>query len=142
MNDFSASDIVRGRFYSLWIAGTQYAEVKTATAESALTTESVPIAGSLGDEDVVTGGKGTGKLEFHKIMNSDLLKEINTAISNGKPFVFDLISELDDPNLSDTERVCIDDCKITKFNVIDVDISKLLSQSYEFSYNITKVTFE
>jgi len=139
---FDASQIARGKFYSLWVAGTQYAEVKAASAESALTTEDVPIAGELGDEIVVTGGKGTGKLTFHKIMNSDLLKTINSQIGSGLPFVFDLISELNDPNIDGAERVCIDDCQITKFNVIDVDISKLLEQTYEFSYNISKVTFE
>lgn len=141
MADFSAQDILRGRFYSLWINGDKYAEVKTGSAESALTTEDVPIAGSLGDETVVTGAKGTGTITFHKVIG-DLIKEINTQISNGKPFTFDLISELNDPNIDDVERVCIDDCTITKFKVIDVDITKLLEQSFDFSYNPTKVTFE
>lgn len=141
MDKVQAQDIVRGRFYSLWINGDKFAEVKTGSAESALTTEDVPIAGSLGDETIVTGGKGTGSITFHKIFG-DLLRRINESISNGVPFIFDLISELNDPNQDDVERVCIDDCNITKFKVIDVDITKLLEQTFEFSYNITKVTFE
>lgn len=141
MDKFDESNLVNGRYYSLWIAGDKYAEVKTASAESSLTTQDVPIAGSMGDGTKVIGGKGSGSLTFHKTFNG-LLKKINECISNGKPFTFDLISELNDPTQSSTERVCIDDCTITKFKVIDVDITKLLEQSFDYSYNPTKVTFE
>ena len=141
MEKFSAQDIIRGRFYSLWINGDKFAEVKSGSGESALNTEDVPIAGSLGNETIVTGAKGTGTLTFHKTYNG-LLKQINAQISAGKAFKFDLISELNDPNQSGYERVCIDGCTITKFKAIDVDITKLLEQSFDYSYNPTKVTYE
>lgn len=117
------------------------AEVKTASAESALESEKVAIAGQLGNEEVITGANGTGSLGFHKTYNG-LLKEINDCVKNGKPFVFDLISELNDPDQDGVERVMIEDCKITKFKPIDVDITKLLESSYDYSYNPNKVTFE
>ncbi|NFG58185.1 hypothetical protein FC778_05460 [Clostridium botulinum] len=121
--------------------GDQYAEVKTAGAESTLETDKVPIAGQLGNEEVVRGANGSGSLGFHKTYNG-LLKKINESIKEGKAFVFDLISELNDPNQSTVERVMIEDCKITKFKVIDADITKLLESNYDFSYNPNKVTFE
>ncbi|NFH70082.1 hypothetical protein FDC35_13395 [Clostridium botulinum] len=141
MENFTAEKIINGRFYSLWIDGDQYAEVRTASAESALETDKVPIAGQLGNEEVVRGANGTGSLGFHKTYNG-LLKKINESIKEGKAFVFDLISELNDPNQSAVERVMIEDCKITKFKVIDADITKLLESNYDFSYNPNKVTFE
>lgn len=133
--------VIRGKFYSLWINGDKMAEVKTASAESALESEKVAIAGQLGNEEVITGANGTGSLGFHKTYNG-LLKEINDCVKNGKPFVFDLISELNDPDQDGVERVMIEDCKITKFKPIDVDITKLLESSYDYSYNPNKVTFE
>lgn len=132
---------VNGRFYSLWVNGDSMAEVKTASAESSLETEKVPIAGQLGSEEIVTGATGAGALGFHKVF-SGLIKEINEALKNGKPFVFDLISELNDPNQDGVERVMIENCKITKFKVIDADITKLLESTYDFSYNPNNVTFE
>ena len=141
MNKFEASDVVNGKFYSLWINGELRAEVKTASAESALKTEEVPIAGQLGSGVVVTGATGTGSLTFHKVYG-DLGKDINAKVKVGKPFVFDLISEHNDPNQDDTERVVIEDCIITKFKPIDADITKLLESSYDFVYNPCNVDYE
>lgn len=141
MEKFTENDIINGRFYSLWVNGDKMAEVKTASAESTLETEKVVIAGQLGNGEVITGANGAGSLGFHKTYNG-LLKEINDSVKAGKPFVFDLISELNDPNQDETERVMIEKCKITKFKVIDVDITKLLESSYDFSYNPNNVTFE
>lgn len=142
METFNENNAINGRFFSLWIKGDKYAEVKTASAESSLQTEKIPIAGQLGNGEVVTGADGSGSLGFHKTFNG-LLKEINDCVKNGRPFVFDLISELNDPNQNGTvERVMIEGCKITKFKVIDVDITKLLESTYDFSYNPNNVTFE
>lgn len=139
--NFSTDQIINGRFFSLWINGDLHAEVKTASAESSLDTEKVNIAGQLGSEEIVTGASGTGSMTFHKIFG-DLGKEINNSIKAGKPFEFDLISELYNPNTEEYERVVIEKCKITKFKVIDADISKLLESSYDFTYNPNNVTFE
>lgn len=141
MERFTEKDVVNGRFYSLWIDGDKYAEVKTASAESSLKTEDIPIAGQLGNGKVVTGADGTGSLTFYKTYNG-LSKKINESVKNGKPFTFDLISELNDPNQDEQERVMIENCIITKFKVIDADITKLLESSYDFSYNPNNVNYE
>lgn len=141
MEGFSAKNIVNGKFYSMWINGDLMAEIKTASAETSLETEKVPIAGQLGSEEIVTGATGSGNLGFHKVFG-DLIKQINAKLKEGKAFTFDLISELNDPNQDTTERVMIEDCKITKFKVIDADITKLLESTYDFTYNPNKVTFE
>ena len=141
MKVFSTDQIINGRFFSLWLNGDLHAEVKTASAESTLDTEKVNIAGQLGSEEIVTGASGAGSMTFHKVFG-DLGKEINQCIKDGKPFIFDLISELYNPNTEEYERVVIENCKITKFKAIDADISKLLESSYDFTYNPNNVTFE
>jgi hypothetical protein len=141
MTKFTENDVLHGKYYSLWLNGDLRGEVKTASAETALKTEEIPIAGQLGSGIVITGATGTGALTFYKIFGN-LAKDINAALKKGKPFIFDLISELTDADETDSERVIIEDCKITKFKVIDEDISKLLDQSFDFSYNPNKVTFE
>ncbi|MGE5627829.1 MAG: phage tail tube protein [Solirubrobacterales bacterium] len=141
MKNFEAENIINGRFFSLWINGDKKAEVKAASAESSLKTEEVPIAGRLGSGVVITGVTGTGTLTFNKVYG-DINKAINANIKKGKPFVFDLISELNDPNQSGKERIMIENCVITKFKPIDADITKLLESAYDFSFNPDDVTYE
>lgn len=138
---FEAKDVINGKFHSLWINGDLRAEVKTTSAESALKTEEIPIAGQLGNGVIVTGATGTGSMTFHKIYGN-LISDINAELKKGKPFIFDLISELNDPNVEGNERVIIEGCIMTKFKPIDTDISKVLEQSFDFSYNPDSVSFE
>lgn len=141
MTNFTENDVLHGRYYSLWLNGDLRGEVKTASAETALKTEEIPIAGQLGNGVVPTGASGTGSMTFYKVFGN-IAKDINEKLKNGKPFVFDLISELTNAEASDSERVIIEDCKITKFKVIDEDITKILEQSFDFVYNPNKVTWE
>lgn len=141
MEKFEAKDVINGKFFSLWLDGDMYAEVKAASAESSLTTEKIPIAGQLGNGTVVTGAEGTGTITFHKVF-SDLPSRINDKIKAGLPFNFDLISELNDPSQDGVERVMIEGCTLTKFKVIDADITKMLESTYDFSYDPCKVTYE
>lgn len=141
MTNFTENDVLNGKYYSLWLNGDLRGEVKTASAETALKTEEIPIAGQLGNGIVITGASGTGTLTFYKVFGN-LSKDINAALKSGKAFTFDLISELTDAGETDSERIIIEDCKITKWKIIDEDISKILDQSFDFSYNPNKVTFE
>ena len=142
MADFDTSNIIRGKFFSLWIDGEKYGYCKTASAEENCNVDDIEVPGGMGNDVLVKSIKGTGSLVFYKTFNG-LLQKINDLKKSGKSFVFDLISELNDPNQGgDTERVCIDDCVMTKYKIIDSDITKILEQTMEFAYNPDKVTFE
>ncbi len=141
MEQFDESKVVNQKYFDLYIDGDKYGEVKTGKAESALDTQDIDIAGRMGKGTLINGSKGTGTITFYKTF-SGLLKKINDQIKVGKPFVFDLITELNDPKLDDSERVTVENCKITKFSPIDNDISKLNDQSFDFSYNPDNVTID
>lgn len=134
-------EILNGRFFDLWINSSKKASVKTASAESSLQEEKVPIAGQLGNGSVITGADGSGILTFHDVIDS-MLKDVNDCVRLGKPFYFDLISQNTNQNNSKYRRVKITNCKITKFKVIDTDIQKLLESSYDFTYNPSNVDVE
>jgi hypothetical protein len=138
---FEAEDVLSGKYYSLWVAGDLMASVKTSSAEGTFKTEEVIIPGKLGIGTKITGVTGAGSFTCYKLFG-DLSKAINTKLKAGKSFKFDLISELTDEDESDSERVIIEDCIITKFKVINIDTSKLLESSFDFVYNPDNVTYE
>lgn len=141
MDNFDESKVVNGRFYSLWIDGEIYAEVKTGKASSELETEEVPIAGRFGKGTRIVGGKGTGSLTFHQTYNG-LKQKINDCIKNHKAFAFDLTSQSNDPEVEGQQRVVIEKCKMTKFDPLNFDITKIMEDSYDFSYDIENVRYE
>lgn len=141
MNQFDENSIVNGKFYSLWVDGELYAEVKTGKATSELESEDVVIAGRFGKGTRVTGGNGSGSLTFWQCYNG-LKEKINDALKSHKAFNFDLTSMANDPDVEGSERVVIEKCKITKFDPINFDISKLMEDSFDFKYDIEDVRYE
>lgn len=141
MEIFNESYAIHGKSFIMWINGDPMAEVLTAKAKSDLTTETVYIAGQLGNGDMVTGANGTGTLTFNTVIG-DLPKKVNDCIKQNKAFVFDLIGEIENKTYGTTRRIIIEGCKITSFSPLDVDIQKLLQDSYDFKYNPQNVDIE
>ena len=134
-------EIFNGRFFELWFNSSKKATVKTASAESSLQEEKVPLAGQLGNGSIITGADGAGSLSFYEVADS-LVKDINDCIKAGKPFIFDLISQSTNQNNGKYKRAKITGCKITKFKVFDVDITKLLENNFDYTYNPSNVDVE
>lgn len=141
MENFNEYYAIHGKSFVMWMDGDPMAEVLTAKAKSDLTTETVYIAGQLGNGDIITGANGTGSLSFNTTIG-DLPKKVNDCLKKGKPFKFDLIGEIENKTYGGTRRIIIENCKITSFSPLDVDIQKLLSDSYEFKYNPNDVDIE
>lgn len=135
-------ELLNGRFFALWVDNEEYAQVKTAKADSELETQKLPIAGKLGKVTMITGANGTGELGFYDIIDDDLPKKINESIKKGVPFIFNLTGEIENKSTGGTRRVVIEDCTITSFSVLDVDIEKILEKTYKFEYDPDNVEIE
>lgn len=144
MSKIESKDFLNGKFFTLWFNNEEKATVLTAKATSKLSTQKLPVAGSLSKIAFVTESEGDGSLTFYKIIDDTLNKDINDSIKEGKPFEFDLIGEVENKSTSGTYRVIIEGCKITSFEVLNVDIasSDALKQTYEFEYDPENVTIE
>ena len=135
-------ELLNGRFFTLWVDNEEYAQVKTAKADSELETQKIPIAGKLGKATMITGANGAGELGFYDIIDDDLPKKINKSIKKGVPFIFNLTGEIENKSTGGTRRVVIEDCTITSFSVLDVDIEKILEKTYKFEYDPDNVDIE
>lgn len=142
MEKITAKDVMNGKGLALWVNNIKKAEVTAISADSEIQTESVPIAGQLADEDIETGATGKGTLTIHKVLDDSLIKDVNNTFKKNQRFVFDLRSELTNFSTGSTQRVMISNCKINKFSPLAVDITKLLSDSFDFSYSPKDVDIE
>ena len=134
MNKFTAADALNGKSFGLWVNGLKKAEVLTAQADSEIQTEKLPIAGKLSDEDMEVGSTGTGTMTFYSVLDDSLIVDINKAFKKNKRFTFDLRGVIENKTTGKTRTVIITDCKINKFSPLAVDITKLLTDRFNFSY--------
>ena len=142
MERITAKDVLNGKGLSLWVNNIKKAEVNAANADSEIQTEEVAIAGQLANEDIEVGATGKGSLGFHAVLDDSLIVDVNNAFKKNQRFVFDLRSEIVNFSTGKTRRVMISNCKINKFSPLAVDITKLLSDTFEFSYSPKDVSIE
>ena len=135
MDKITAQDVVNGKSFEMWVNSLKKAEILTAQADSEIQVDKVPIAGQLADEDIETGATGNGSLGFHKVLDDSLIKDVNEAFKKNQRFVFDLRGTFENKNTGSAQTVIITDCKINKFSPLAVDITKLLTDNFNFSYS-------
>lgn len=135
MDKFTAADAINGKSFGLWVNGLKKAEVLTAQADSEIQTEKLPIAGKLSDEDMEVGSTGTGTMTFYSVIDDSLIVDINNSFKENKRFTFDLRGVIENKTTGRTRTVIITDCKINKFSPLAVDITKVLNDTFTFSYN-------
>ena len=143
-NKVKSEDILNGRFLSLWVDSEEKANVVAVSTTSTLNTQKIPIAGTFSNIVFTTSAEGTGEFTIYKLIDDDLDKRINNAISKGKPFVFKLTGQIDNKSNNRKYRVVIDDCTITSFKPIDasIDGTDPLKNVYSFEYEPSNVVIE
>ena len=135
MDKFTAADAINGNSFDLWVNGLKKAEVLTAQADSEIQTEKLPIAGKLSDEDMEVGSTGTGTMTFYSVIDDSLIADINNAFKENKRFTCDLRGVIENKTTGRTRTIIITDCKINKFSPLAVDITKVLNDTFTFSYS-------
>ena len=135
MDKFTAADAINGKSFGLWVNGLKKAEVLTAQADSEIQTEKLPIAGKLSDEDMEVGSTGTGTMTFYSVIDDSLIVDINNSFKENKRFTCDLRGVIENKTTGRTRTVIITDCKINKFSPLAVDITKVLNDTFTFSYS-------
>ena len=135
MDKFTAADAINGKSFGLWVNGLKKAEVLTAQADPEIQTEKVPIAGKLSDEDMEVGSTGTGTMTFYSVIDDSLIADINNAFKENKRFTCDLRGVIENKTTGRTRTIIITDCKINKFSPLAVDITKVLNDTFTFSYS-------
>ena len=81
------------------------------------------------------GSTGTGTMTFYSVIDDSLIADINNAFKENKRFTCDLRGVIENKTTGRTRTIIITDCKINKFSPLAVDITKVLNDTFTFSYS-------
>lgn len=133
MDSYKPEQVINGTFGEVWIDNDYMAEVKGLEAKMTLDTSEVNMTRTLSKGYKVTGISGEGTLTLNKV-TSYFLNKMSENIKAGKATRATIITKLEDPESTGTERVRLDDCVFTELTIADWESGSLLEESIPFTF--------
>lgn len=113
-----------GTWGSLWINGEQVAECYGCQAKISKTKENVPRCGAMMEDSKVTSIKGTGTIRIYNA-TSRLIELEGEALETGKDLRHTLISNLEDPDNPNNQRIALTGVSFDDLTLADWEAAKL-----------------
>lgn len=130
---FDERRAINGTFGQVWLEGELVREATGLKAEVQLEFMDVPMCGSLGKHQKVSGLNGNGSITMTKV-NSRMAIKISDTIKKGKTPVFTIISKLDDPDAYGAERVVLKNCQFSSLTLADWADKQIGSITQPFTF--------
>ncbi len=127
-------EVLNGSWGELWFDGDYMAAVISFKAEVGIKSTAVPRVQTLQSGQKVTGIEPKGEVKFHKT-NSVIMKKLDAFIKKGKTPKFKIVSNLNDPDSTGSERVVVYDAVFDKITLADWEAEKLGEESYSFTFS-------
>ena len=129
----NGKEVINGTCGELWFDGEYMAEVTAFKAEVSIKTTAVARVQNLQPGQKMTGLEMKGDIKFHKI-SSFIMKKIDAALKKGVMPVFKIVSNVNDPDSTGSERVVVYDATFDKLILADWETEKLGEESYSFTF--------
>ena len=123
-----------GTWGSLWIDGEQVAECKGCQAKISKTKEEVARCGVMMEDSKVVSVKGTGSIRIYNA-TSRLLELEGEAFKTGKDLRHTIISNLDDPDNPNNQRIALMGVSFDDLTLADWEAAKLGEIESPFTFN-------
>lgn len=130
---FDPDKKINGTFGELWLDDYYMAEVLGFQAKVTIEKEEVIQTGSLEKGYKVTGLDCKGTVKLNKI-SSFFIQKMSENLKAGKSTVCTIISKLEDPSVSGTERIKLTGCTFDEMTLADWEAKKLGEESYPFTF--------
>lgn len=134
MAKYEAKQVFNGSHGELWFDGDYLAEVVSFKAEIGIKTTGIKMIGELVEGQKMIGLEPKGEMKINKI-NSTILKKLNESLKKGKMPTFTIMSKIDDPDSTVSERVVCKECILDKMILADWETSKPGEESYSFTFS-------
>ena len=129
----NGKEVINGSWGEVWFDNDYMAQVISFKAEVGIKTTPVTRVQSLQPGQKMTGVEPKGEIKLHKI-NSFIMKKVNDQLKKGKMPVFKIISNINDPDSTGSERIVVYDATFDKLILADWEAEKLGEESYSFTY--------
>lgn len=129
----NAALVRSGTWGSLWIDGEQVAECYGCQAKISKTKESVARCRVMMEDSKVVSVKGTGSVRIYNA-TSRLIEMEGEALKTGKDLRHTIISNLDDPDNPDNQRIALTGVSFDDLTLVDWEAAKLGQIEAPFTY--------
>lgn len=133
MAGFDERRAINGTFGEVWLEGELVREATGLKADVQLDFIDVPMCGSLGKHQKVSGLTGNGSITMTKV-NSRMGIKLSDMIKAGKTPVFTIISKLADPDAYGAERVVLKNCQFSSLTLADWADKQIGSITQPFTF--------
>lgn len=123
-----------GTWGSLWIDGEQVAECYGCQAKISKTKESVPRCRAMMEDSKLVSTKGTGSIRIYNA-TSRLIELEGEALKTGKDLRHTIISNLDDPDNPNNQRIALMGVSFDDLTLADWEATKLGQIESPFTFN-------
>ena len=130
----NGKEVINGSWGEIWFDGEYMAEATAFKAEIGIKTTPVTRSQTLKPGQKITGVDPKGEVKFHKI-SSFIMKKVNAELKKGRMPVFKIVSNVNDPDSTGSERVVIYDATFDKLILADWEHEKLGEESYSFTFS-------
>lgn len=135
MSEAIDTTLVRsGTWGSLWIDGEQVAECYGCQAKISKTKESVPRCRAMMEDSKLVSTKGTGSIRIYNA-TSRLIELEGEALKTGKDLRHTIISNLDDPDNPNNQRIALMGVSFDNLTLADWEAAKLGQIESPFTFN-------
>ena len=133
MAGFDERRAINGTFGEVWLEGELVREATGLKADVQLDFIDVPMCGSLGKHQKVSGLTGNGSITMTKV-NSRMAIKLSDMIKAGRTPVFTIISKLADPDAYGAERVVLKNCQFSSLILADWADKQIGSITQPFTF--------
>ncbi len=135
MSEAIEATLVRsGTWGSLWLDGEQVAECKGCQAKVSKTKEDVARCRAMMQDSKVVSVKGTGSIRIYNA-TSRLIELESEAMRSGKDTRHTIISNLDDPDNPNNQRIALMGVSFDDLTLADWEAAKLGEIEAPFTFN-------
>ena len=133
MQNIQASQVFYGSRGMVWFDGEKIAEITSIEAKLSAEKLEVNIARKMSKSYKVVGFEGKGKFKVHKV-TSYFIQKLAPAIRQGKQVLFDIVSEVADPDAVGNERMALYRCQVDAVDLIKWEVKKIQEEEYDFTF--------
>lgn len=134
MKDYLAKQIYNGTYGEVWFDGEYLAEVISFKAEIGVKTTGVKMIGHLIEGQKMTSLEPKGEIKINKV-NSSIMKKLNEALKQNKMPTYTIMSNINDPDATGSERIVCYECILDKLILADWEAGKNSEESYSFTFS-------
>ena len=131
---FETKRVINGTWGSVWVDSERINECYGLQATVSVKREQVKVLGDLWEQNKMVGVKGAGTIKMNRV-SSRFIDKIFSIIETGQDAVFEIMSQLDDPDALGRETIVLKNVKFDELSMQDYESETPGTYEVPFSFS-------